>query len=270
MPRLRSLVLSLVSLVFALTVSDLAAQDAPVLDRVMQAQTLRVGMSGNQPPFNFSNRSGAMAGMDVDLATLLAGAMGVELSIVTKPFGQLRAALEAGEVDMVMSGMAITAERARDALFVGPYMVSGKSILTNSRALAAAEEAVDINRTDLKLAALAGSTSQTFIELYVPEAQLITVDDYDEAVQMVLDDDVDALVADMPICVLSVLRYPDRGLATLTEPMTIEPIGIAVPANDLMFQSLVQNYLDGLAGLGVVEELQSKWFADGSWIATLP
>ena len=211
-----------------------------------------------------------MAGMEVDLATLLAQAMGVELSIVTKPFGQLRAALEAGEVDMVMSGMAITAERARDALFVGPYMVSGKSILTNSRALAAAEEAVDINRADLKLAALAGSTSQIFIETYVPEAQLITVDDYDEAVQMVIDDAVDALVADMPICVLSVLRYPDRGLATLTEPLTIEPIGIAVPANDLMFRSLVQNYLDGLAGLGAVEALQSKWFEDGTWIATLP
>jgi polar amino acid transport system substrate-binding protein len=270
MPRLRSLVLSLFILVFALTVSDLAAQDAPVLDRVMETQTLRVGMSGNQPPFNFRNRSGAMAGLDVDLATLLAGAMGVELSIVNKPFGQLRAALEAGEVDMVISGMAITAERARDALFVGPYMVSGKSILTNSRALAAAEEAVDINQADLKLAALAGSTSQAFIERYVPEAQLVAVDDYDEAVQMVIDDTVDALVADMPICVLSVLRYPDRGLATLTEPLTIEPIGIAVPANDLMFRSLVQNYLDGLAGLGAVEELQSKWFADGSWIATLP
>lgn len=270
MPRLRNIVLGLVAAVFALSVGDLAAQDAPVLDRVMQTETLRVGMSGNQPPFNFHNRSGAMAGMEVDLATLLAQAMGVELSIVTKPFGQLRAALEAGEVDMVMSGMAITAERARDALFVGPYMVSGKSILTNSRALAAAEEAVDINRADLKLAALAGSTSQIFIETYVPEAQLITVDDYDEAVQMVIDDAVDALVADMPICVLSVLRYPDRGLATLTEPLTIEPIGIAVPANDLMFRSLVQNYLDGLAGLGAVEALQSKWFEDGSWVATLP
>ncbi len=29
-------------------------------------------------------------------------------------------------------------------------------------------------------------------------------------------------------------------------------------------------YLDGLAGLAAVEELQSKWLADGSWIATLP
>jgi polar amino acid transport system substrate-binding protein len=270
MRRPRNFVLSLVAVGFALTAGDLAAQDAPVLDRVMKTDTLRVGMSGNQPPFNFRNRSGALAGMEVDLAKLLGLAMGVQVKFVTKPFGQLRAALKAGEIDMVMSGMAITAERAREALFVGPYMVSGKSILTNSRALAAADEAGDINRANLKLAALEGSTSQRFIERYLPEAQLITVDDYDEAVQMVIDDSVDALVADMPICVLSVLRYPDRGLATLTQPLTIEPIGVAVPANDLMFRSLVQNYIDGLAGLGVVEELRLKWFEDGSWIATLP
>ncbi|UCG86564.1 MAG: transporter substrate-binding domain-containing protein [Gemmatimonadota bacterium] len=262
--------LSLVAAGFVFAIGDLAAQDAPILERVMTSDTLRVGMSGNQPPFNFRNRSGAMAGMDYELATLLAGAMGVELRIVTKPFGQLRAALKAGEVDAVISGMAITAQRARDMLFVGPYMVSGKSILTNSRALAAIDEAEDINRANLKLAALEGSTSQEFIERYVPEAQLTTVEDYEEAVQMVINDTVDALVADMPICVLAVLRYPDRGLVTLAELLTIEPIGVAVPANDLMFRSLIQNYMDGPAGLGILEELRSMWFDDGSWIATLP
>jgi polar amino acid transport system substrate-binding protein len=265
-----NMLVSLVTAAFVLAVGDLAAQDAPILDRVMRSDTLRVGMSGNQPPFNFRNRSGAMTGMEYELATLLAQAMGVQLRIVTRPFGQLRAALKAGEVDIVMSGMAITTERAREVLFVGPYMVSGRSILTNSRALAAIDGPEDINRANLKLAALEGSTSQRFIERYVPEAQLITVDDYEEAVQMVLNDTVDALVADMPICILSVLRYPDRGLVTLADPLTIEPIGVAVPANDLMFRSLIQNYIDGLAGMGIVEELRRKWFEDGSWIATLP
>ena len=271
MHRLKTLVQGLVVVAFALTATpDLAAQDAPVLDRVTQSGTLRVGMSGNQPPFNFRDRSGTMAGMEVELAALLAQAMQVELSIVTRPFGQLRAALEAGEIDVIMSGMAITTERAREMLFVGPHMISGKSILTNSRALAAADEASDINQPNFKLVALAGSTSQRFVERNVPEAELITVDDYDEAVQMVLNDEVDAMVADLAICILSLLRYPDRGLATLTDPLTIEPIGIAVPPHDLLFRSLVQNYIEAFTGLGVVEELRLQWFEDDSWITTLP
>ena len=58
-------------------------------------------------------------GLDVDLASYIAGAMGVELSLVIKPFAQLLPALEAGEVDMVISGMTITPERNLQAAFVG-------------------------------------------------------------------------------------------------------------------------------------------------------
>ena len=43
---------------------------------------------------------------------------------------------------------------------MGPYLLSGESILTTSKALAAAREAGGINRAELKLAALAGSTSE--------------------------------------------------------------------------------------------------------------
>jgi hypothetical protein len=66
----RKVLLGIIAAAWALTAGDLAAQDAPILDRVMQSDTLRVGMSGNQPPFNFRNRSGTMAGMDYELATL--------------------------------------------------------------------------------------------------------------------------------------------------------------------------------------------------------
>jgi polar amino acid transport system substrate-binding protein len=197
--------------------------------------------------------------------------MQVELTIVTKPFGDLMAALDAGEVDMVISGMAITPERAQHAAFVGPYMLSGKSILAKvNSAIGTAETPDDINKSTIKLAALANSTSQTFIERNVPDAQFIAVADYDAGVQMVLNDEVDALIADMPITLLSILRYPDAGLGTLSEPMTIEPIGIAVPASDQRFTRLVQNYVDALEATGILEALRAKWLEDGSWIAALP
>jgi polar amino acid transport system substrate-binding protein len=271
MSKIRSLFTITIMALGALTFSTPAgAQDGATLDRVVTSDTLRVGMSGNQPPFNMRGRSGQLMGLEVDLATILAAAMDVELEIVTRPFGELMGALAAGDVDMVVSGMAITPRRARSAAFVGPYMLSGKSILTNSTALAAADSADDINRRNLKLAALENSTSQEFIERYVPDAQLVSIQDYDAGVQMVLNDEVDALVADMPITLLSLLRYPDAGLATLDQPLTIEPIGIAVAASDHQFRSLVQNYIDTLEGTGILEALRAKWLEDGSWIAALP
>jgi len=251
-------------------VSTAAAQESPVLDRVVQAGELRVGMSGNQPPFNMRDRAGNLMGIDVDVATALAGAMEVELNIVTRPFGELLSALEAGEVDVVISGMTITAERTRRVSFVGPYMLSGMSILTNSRALAAADATEDFDQANLKLAALRGSTSERFVERYLPAAQFTAVEDYDRGVQMVLADEVDALVADMPICLLSVMRNPNAGLLTLDEPLTIEAIGMALPKGDTQFHNVVENYYRAFEGTGILEALRAKWLEDSSWIAALP
>ena len=150
-----------------------ASSDSPVLARIVSTDTLRVGMSGNQPPLNFKAKDGTMMGLEVDLATALAGLMGVKLEIVQKPFGELLGAIEKGEVDLVMSGMTITAERNLKVAFVGPYYLSGKSILTRSSALAQADDTEDLDQADLKLAALEGSTSQTFVELLIPKATLV-------------------------------------------------------------------------------------------------
>ena len=246
-----------------------ATAQAQVLERVLANGELRVGVSGNQPPFNVRNRSGELMGIEIDLAKMLAGAFGVEVKFVTKPFGDLLAAMDASEFDIVMSGMAITAERSLKHEFVGPYMLSGKSILTNERALTAATQA-DFNRANLKIAALENSTSQRFVERNLPEAQLVKVKDYDSGVKMVISDEVDALVADMPICVLSVMRYPNDGLATLDQPMTVEPIGIAMPTSDARLKSLIESYISAFEGTGLMDQLRKKWLEDGSWVVALP
>ncbi len=70
----RNLLPLLLAVTFA--ASGALASDSPVLDRVIESKTLRVGMSGNQPPMNTKSRSGQLIGYDVDLARSLALAMG--------------------------------------------------------------------------------------------------------------------------------------------------------------------------------------------------
>ena len=246
------------------------AAEAPVIKRVLESGQLRVGMSGNQPPMNVRSRTGAFIGLDVDLANMMADAIGVKLTMVPTPFPQLLAALKSGEVDMVMSNMSITPQRTVDVTFVGPYMLSGSSILTKSAKLATISNPTELNKADFKVAALENSTSQQFVEKYMANATLVKTQDYDEAVRMVLDDEIDLLVADMTICILSVLRYPDSGLTTLKTPLKIEPIGIAVLPGDAQFANLISNYLATFQGAGVLEQLRKKWMESDSWIASIP
>lgn len=252
------------------TTAGAFAADSGVLARVVDNDELRVGTSGAQPPFSLVSKSGDLIGFDIDLANLIADAMGVELTFVQKPFGELLEALEKGEVDIVMSGMTMTPARNLRVAFVGPYMVSGKSILTTSAALAKIDEAEDIDQSKVKMAALKGSTSEQFVRDVWPRMQLTVTDDYDAAIELVRQGKVGAMVADYPICALTVLRYPDDGFATLAEPLTIEPMGVAMPPGDPLFINMMENYLGALDAIGVLELLEDKWFSDGSWLIQMP
>jgi polar amino acid transport system substrate-binding protein len=240
------------------------------IDQILERGELRVGLSGNQPPLNMKNRSGAVIGLEVDLMRELAGSMGVDVRFVEVPFAELISAVEQNEVDLAISGMTITPERNARVAFAGPYLISGKSLLTKSEDLANAEAAAPFDVPERKFAALAGSTSERFVKDRLSKAELRATPDYDTAVELVLNDEVDALIADFPICAVSVLRYPEAGLLRHRTPFTVEPLGIALPAGDPLLVNLVQNYLRTLDDSGVLTGLKAKWFSPGDWISELP
>jgi polar amino acid transport system substrate-binding protein len=171
------------------------APGAARLQGVLDSRELRVGLSGNQPPLNMKDKHGQIIGLEVDLVEALARAMGLEARLVVKPFAALLPALEKGEVDLVISGMTITPERNARVAFAGPYFISGKSVLTRSKKIANVESTAALDDPDRTYAALAGSTSERFVKDALPQAKLVATQDYDSAVQMVIDDKVDALVA---------------------------------------------------------------------------
>ena len=247
------------------------ASTAPLrLQRILESGELRVGLSGNQPPLNMTDKHGEVIGLEVDLMEALAQSMGLKTHFVVKPFADLIPAIENGEVDVVISGMTITPERNARVAFVGPYFISGKSVLTKSAEIASADSATRLNNPDLRYAVLAGSTSEAFVEQVLPKAVSVPTKDYDTAVQMVLDDEVQAMIADFPICQLSILRHPEAGLSTLMTPFTIEPLGIALSADDPLLINLIENYLNTLENTGLLIQFKAKWFSDGSWVSELP
>lgn len=227
---------------------------------------MRVGTSGQQPPFSMTSLSGEVVGYDIALARVLAQSMGLEPRFVPLPFDQLIDALVRGEVDLVISGMTITPGRSQRVLFVGPYHTSGKAILTRSAALAAVTVREELDSPKLRLAALRGSTSEDFVRGSLPRAQLVGVDRLEDGVGMVVDGRIDALVADRETCTVAVLRHPDAGLLVSEASFTVEPMGIAVAPDDAKLAGLVQTYLDALSSRGVLAKASEFWMKDPSWV----
>ncbi len=245
------------------------ANGQKTLAKILKNGEIRIGLTGNQPPFNMKSKAGELMGFEVDLAGALASGMGVKLTTVTMPFSELLPALEAGKIDAIMSGMTVTSERSVKTLFAGPYSISGKSILAKSSILSKMKGIKEANNETYKITCLKGSTSESFVKKNMPKAQAILVENYDEGIAMILNDQVDAMVADYPICAITIMRNQGKDLVTLDGPLNIEPIGMALPSNDLHFHNLMQNYLKAFDMAGAIKILDDKWLKDGSWLFSM-
>ncbi len=243
---------------------------SPTLDRILARGELVVGTAASMPPLNMTTRSGKIIGLEPDLAGHIAAGMGVKLKLKAMDFNQLLPALDKGEIDMILSDMTMTGKRNLQVAFVGPYFISGKAILTQDAAVAAVKNGTELNKSGITLTALAGSTSQQVIETMLPKARFVPASDYDEAVRMVLDGKVKAMVADYPICLISVYRFPDHNLATTVRPFTYEPIGIAVAGDDPLLVNWLNNFFVSFKGSGELKRLTNRWLENGAWIKKLP
>jgi len=105
-----------------------------------------------------------------------------------------------------------------------------------------------------------------FMKKKIARATLVKTQDYDEAVDLVLNNKVDLMVADMTTYVLAVMRHPDSKLTTLKAPLNMEPIGIAISSEDTQFANLLSNYLATFR----VDMLRKKWMENDAWISSIP
>jgi Na+/H+-dicarboxylate symporter/ABC-type amino acid transport substrate-binding protein len=92
------------------------------LERIRARGVLRVGYLADGLPFSFFNGRGDLVGYDVDLAHRFARDLGVGLELVPVDRDRLSTALESASCDVVMAGIAVTAERAERLLFSSSYM----------------------------------------------------------------------------------------------------------------------------------------------------
>ena len=103
---------------------------ADLLDEVTSNGTLKVGLEGTYPPFNYQDASGQLTGFEVDLAKALAEELGVKAAFQPTKWDGILAALESERLDVVINQVTISEERKQKYDFSTPYTVSGIQALT--------------------------------------------------------------------------------------------------------------------------------------------
>ncbi len=233
---------------------------SPVLSKVLRHGEIVLGTAGNMPPMTQTGAGGKVEGFDIDLAKLMAHQMNVRLTIKTMPFDKLLSALEKGKVDFVISNVTITQKRNLKVAFVGPYLNSGKCIVTKDETLSKADKSGNIDSPSTRIAVLKGSTSEDFVKVMLPKATIVKVKDHKTGAQMVKRDDATGMLTDYPVCIATVKANPDADFISVISLLSYEPIGIALPPNDPLFINWTENFLDRVKAMGTLKSLSRRWF----------
>lgn len=189
---------------------------------------LRVAMECAYAPYNWTQNddsNGAVPisgtsdfayGYDVMMAKLIAESMGKELEIVKLDWDSLVPAVSSGDVDLVIAGQSITAERLEVVDFSDPYFYASIVTLTKADSKYA---------TAASVADLAGATctSQLGTIWYdiclpqIPEANILTAQETAPAMLVALESGaVDLVVTDMPTAMAATAVYDDMVLLDFT------------------------------------------------------
>lgn len=96
-------------------------EEADLLDEILDRGYLLVGTEGTYSPNSYHDESGELVGFDVEVAALVAKYLGVDVQYVEMEWASIFAALDAGQIDVVVNEVGYTEERAEKYDFSKPY-----------------------------------------------------------------------------------------------------------------------------------------------------
>lgn len=261
--RLVTLVLAVVAIGCGGGGSDAGEQPAVVVERFAPDTTMGaiqrkgeivIGVKFDAPLFGFRDPAGGeVQGFDVDVGRAVAQSLGVRPRFVEAVSDDRIPFIQNGTVDLVLSTMTITPQRAESIGFTDPYFVARGRILVPE---GSAITGIDALAGETVCTAL-GSTYELTLAEEAPEADLRLVDRNSECLPLLRDGTVDAIVTDDVILTGFIIQ--DGSLRLVGDDLTTEAYGAGLAAGDEAFATFLDGVLDRFKADGRWTDAYQRW-----------
>jgi polar amino acid transport system substrate-binding protein len=212
--------------------------NSATLRDIQRRGALVVAVKDNLRPLGFRDDRGNLQGLEIDLAKRLARDLlgrestredAIDLQPVRNS-DRLNAVIS-GRVDLAIAQITTTNSRSRLVEFSIPYYADGMSLVTKN--LATTSEI-----TNQSIAVINGSSTAGEIKFRFPQAQLVLVNSYQGAKEMLDRGEAIAFAGDTSVLTGWVQTYPEYRLFSRLE-LYSNSLAIAMPKGD-QYQDLRQ------------------------------
>jgi polar amino acid transport system substrate-binding protein len=237
----------------ALLLGMATASAETTLEKIKRTGVMTSANTFSYPPFGFIE-DGKQVGFDVDLGNEIARRMGVKLTFEAIDFRGIIAALTSGRVDLLITGMVYTPDRAQRIDFSEPYFDGGVAAAFRPDRPSSKPDDIIGKRVGVEI----GSAGDKYVrEKYESRVEIKTYDTVFLALKDLENGRLDVFVGSV-----APMRYIMRNMPTLKASETwdsrIQAANTRKEDKDLLEE--INTHLLAMKKDGTYNNLVSKWF----------
>ena len=253
----RKRLIGLLASIFTVFLSHLSS--AQTLDKIKQRGMMIVGVNTDYRPFGYLDPSGAIVGMEPDLAKTIAEDLHVKLEMVPVQAANRMEFLRQGRIDLILASMSYTAQRAKAVGMIDPAYYDGGTALL-------ARKSVGLTSWEQLRGKSVCGTQGAYYNRPVAEkygADIVAFPSISEAENALMNGSCVGYVEDSGL-LYGVLASGDPKWADYSLPLPIEqaaPWVIGVPLDELNsdYGQAVSAIVTGWQKNGTLIEVSDKW-----------
>jgi polar amino acid transport system substrate-binding protein len=252
--------------------ADLLPYVVPDIPPSTTGETLTIGVSATREPISFVDGNGQVSGHDGELARRLGAMLKRPIVFNNMKFMALIPALQAGKIDLIVTGMSATTERRKRMAFSTKYYDNAQRMLVRVPGRGAAggtAAAADTGglRTIAdaatgKIGAMLGSAHEAWVRKTYPNTQLLLYNGTPDVLLAVQEGKVDvALFDEVPL--LAIMRE-NPAFGTLGDPLFTFDVGAGFAKRNAPLRAQFDAHLAALRANGTYADMKRRWIETGA------
>jgi polar amino acid transport system substrate-binding protein len=246
--------------------------DGDLLSSIEDEGVLTVSTDPAYPPQSFLNEdTGEYEGFDIDVATAIAEAMGVEVAWEAPAWETITAGSWQGRWDLSVGSMTVTPEREEVLHFSTPYYYTPAVVLVGADDTSISDLSTDLDGQtigvcgactyDYYLQGTLEIPGESF-EFVIDDAEIVTTDTDTTAIEQLVQARVTAVITSATTAQAAI--DADLPVKIVGDPLYYEPLAAAIDASSELdpesFVARVSEIIEGMHEDGTLSELSNQWF----------